>query len=73
MAVDPARGLIAPGVRRAFAEALRVPFHSELLAEDRLGPYRAWRVRGAGTASFHGTATWIVKDDDRLSDGRCLR
>jgi trans-L-3-hydroxyproline dehydratase len=69
MAVDAARGLIAPGMRRIFAGASGVPFHSELLAEERLGPHRAWRVRVAGTASFHGTATWTVDEDDRLGDG----
>jgi trans-L-3-hydroxyproline dehydratase len=69
MAVDAARNLIAPGARRAFAGASGVPFHSELLAKERLGPYRAWRVRVAGTASFHGTATWTVEENDRLGDG----
>jgi hypothetical protein len=34
-----------------------------------LGPHRAWRVRLAGTASFHGTAIWTVEDGDPLSDG----
>jgi len=69
MAVDAARGLIAPGAHRIFAGASGVPFHSELLAEERLGPHRAWRVRVAGTASFHGTATWTVDEDDYLGDG----
>jgi trans-L-3-hydroxyproline dehydratase len=69
MAVDAARGVIAPGTRRIFSGASGVPFHSELLAEERLGPHRAWRVRVAGTASFHGTATWTVEDEDRLRDG----
>lgn len=69
MAVDAARGLIASGARRAFAGASGVPFDSELLAEERLGPHRAWRVRVAGTASFHGTATWTVEAHDRLGDG----
>ena len=35
MAVDAARGLIAPGATRAFAGASGVPFHGELLAEER--------------------------------------
>ncbi|HEY7581769.1 MAG TPA: proline racemase family protein [Acetobacteraceae bacterium] len=69
MAVDAARGLIAPGARRSFAGASGVPFDAELLAEERLGPHRAWRVRVAGTASFHGTATWTVEDGDPLRDG----
>lgn len=69
MAVDAARGLIAPGAGRGFAGASGVPFDAELLAEERLGPHRAWRVRVAGTASFHGTATWIVEQGDRLGDG----
>jgi proline racemase len=69
MAVDAARDLIAPGTRRIFAGASGVPFHSELLAEERLGSHRAWRVRVAGTASFHGTATWTVEDGDCLGDG----
>jgi trans-L-3-hydroxyproline dehydratase len=69
MAVDAARGLIAPGARRAFAGASGVPFHSELLNEETLGPHRAWRVRVSGTASFHGTATWTVEEEDRLRDG----
>ncbi len=69
MAVDAARGLIAPGATRAFAGASGVPFHAELLAEERLGPHRAWRVRVSGTASFSGTATWIVEDADPLRDG----
>jgi proline racemase len=69
MAVDADRDLIAPGAHRAFAGASGIPFHSELLAEERLGRYRAWRVRVAGTASFHGTATWTVEADDTLGDG----
>jgi proline racemase len=69
MAVDAARGLIAPRAGRDFAGASGVPFHAELLDQERLGPHRAWRVRVAGTASFSGTATWIVEQDDRLGDG----
>ena len=72
MAVDAARGLIAPGARRAFAGAAGVPFQGELLAEQRLGPHRAWRVRVSGTASFSGDATWIVQPDDPLGDGFAL-
>jgi trans-L-3-hydroxyproline dehydratase len=69
MAVDAARGLIAPGAGRVFSGASGVPFHAELLAEESLGPFRAWRVRVAGTASFHGAATWTVESKDRLRDG----
>jgi trans-L-3-hydroxyproline dehydratase len=69
MAVDAARGRIAPGARRAFAGASGVPFHGELLAEEPLGPHRAWRVRVSGTASYSGAATWIVEEGDRLGDG----
>lgn len=69
MAVDAARGLISPGSRRAFAGATGVPFHGELLGEEELGPHRAWRVRVSGSASYSGTATWVVDADDRLGDG----
>jgi trans-L-3-hydroxyproline dehydratase len=69
MAVDAARGLIAPCFSRAFAGASGVPFRGELLAEEPLGQHRAWRVRVSGTASFSGTATWIVEQGDRLGDG----
>ena len=69
MAVDAARGLIAPGAARAFAGASGLPFQAELLAEEQLGPHRAWRVRVVGTAAFSGTATWIVEDTDALRDG----
>ena len=69
MAVDAARGLIVPSATRAFAGASGVPFHAELLGEERLGAHRAWRVRVAGTASFSGTATWIVEETDALRDG----
>lgn len=72
MAVDAARGLIASGARRAFAGASGVPFHGELLAEQRLGPHRAWQVRVSGTASFSGDAIWIVQPDDPLGDGFAL-
>jgi trans-L-3-hydroxyproline dehydratase len=65
MVVDAARGLIEPGARRAFAGA----FEGELLAEERLGDYRAWRVRVAGTASFVGTADWTADANDSLADG----
>ncbi len=73
MAVDAARGLIAPGSSRAFAGASGVPFHGVLLAEERLGPHRAWRVRVSGTASFSGTATWIVEQGDGLGDGFAIQ
>lgn len=69
MAVDAARGLIAPGSRRGFAGASGVPFHGELLGEEKLGPHRAWRVRVSGSASYSGTATWIVDAEDSLGDG----
>jgi proline racemase len=69
MAVDAARGLIAPGARRKFAGASGVPFDAELMAEERLGAHRAWRVRVAGTASFSGHATWSVEPGDPLGDG----
>ena len=52
MAVDAARGLIGQASSRAFAGASGVPFDGELLAEEPLGPHRAWRVRVSGTASF---------------------
>jgi len=69
IAVDAARGLIAPGARRGFAGATGVPFQAELLAEEQLGPHRAWRVRVSGSASYHGTATWTVEEGDSLGDG----
>lgn len=69
MAVDAARGLIAPGGRRVFAGASGVPFHAELLACEPFGPHQAWRVRVSGTAAFCGTATWFVEEADRLGDG----
>jgi proline racemase len=69
MAVEAARGLIMPGATRAFAGASGVPFRGELMAVERLGPHRAWRVRVSGTASFSGSATWVVEDTDALRDG----
>ena len=69
MAVDAARGLVSQGTRRGFAGASGVPFHGELLGEEKLGPHRAWRVRVSGSASYSGTATWIVEAGDRLGDG----
>jgi trans-L-3-hydroxyproline dehydratase len=69
MAIEAARGRIRPGDRCAFAGASGVPFHGELLAEERLGAHRAWRVRVSGTAAFSGTATWTVERDDSLGDG----
>jgi len=69
MAVDAARGLVSSGMRRGFAGATGVPFHGELLGEEALGPHRAWRVRVSGSASYSGTATWIVEADDHLGDG----
>ena len=61
--------MISPGASRTFAGASGVPFGGELLAEERLGAHRAWRVRVSGTASFSGTATWVVEHGDRLGDG----
>jgi trans-L-3-hydroxyproline dehydratase len=69
MAVDAARGLIAPGATRSFAGASGVSFHAALQDEEQIGPHRAWRVRVAGTAAFSGTATWIVEETDALRDG----
>jgi proline racemase len=69
MAVDAARGLIAPGHRRGFAGATGVTFHGELLGEELLGLHRAWRVRVSGTASYSGTAVWSIDTDDALRDG----
>jgi trans-L-3-hydroxyproline dehydratase len=61
MAVDAARGLIGPGDRRTYIGASGVPFQGELLAEGR--------VRVSGTASYVGTATWTVEENDTLGDG----
>jgi proline racemase len=69
MAVDAARGLIAPGRRRSFAGASGVPFHGELLGEVELATMRAFRIRVSGTASYGGSATWTVEDTDTLRDG----
>ncbi len=69
MAVDAARGLISPGARRSFAGATGVPFRAELLGAEPLGRHRAWRVRVSGTASYSGSATWIVEETDALRDG----
>ena len=69
MAVDAARGLVSQGTRRGFAGASGVPFHGELMGEEKLGPHRAWRVRVSGSASYSGTATWTVEAGDRLGDG----
>ena len=73
MAVDAARGLIAPGGRRSFAGATGVPFHAELLAEEPIGPHRAWRVRVSGNASYSGTAEWVAEDTDALRDGFTIK
>ena len=69
LAVDAARGRIAPGGRRTFAGASGVPFHAELLTAETLGPHRAWRVRVSGSASYSGNASWTVEDADPLRDG----
>src|SRR5262249_20866915 len=69
MAVDAARGLVPPGARRPFVGASGVPLHGELLTEEVLGPNRAWRVRVSGSASYSGTATWVVEATDLLRDG----
>jgi len=69
MAVDAARGHIAPGQRRTFAGASGVPFQAELLGEETVGPHRAWRVRVSGTAAYSGNATFVVEATDDLRDG----
>ncbi len=69
MAVDAARGNIAPGQRRSFAGASGVPFQAELLDEETAGPHRAWRVRVSGSAAYSGSATFVVDGSDELRDG----
>jgi trans-L-3-hydroxyproline dehydratase len=69
MAVDATRGLIAAGTQRGFAGASGVPFHGELLGEEPLGPFRAFRIRVSGTACYSGTATWTCEATDALRDG----
>jgi len=56
-------------MRRIFAGRQVSHSTAKLPAEERLGPHRTWRVRVAGTASFHGTASWTAEEDDRVGEG----
>ncbi len=69
LAVDAARGLVRPGEQRQFAGPTGVPFTGEVVAEERLGDGRAFRVRVSGSAFYSGSATFTVEADDTLGGG----
>jgi trans-L-3-hydroxyproline dehydratase len=69
LAVDATRGLVGLGERRRFAGPTGVPFTGEVIAAQRVGDRRAFRVRVAGRAFYSGSASFTVEADDTLQDG----
>lgn len=72
MAVDAARGLIAPGQTRCFAGATGVAFEGTIIAATQVAGMPAFRVRVAGRAAYCGSAEFSFEDDDVLRDGFSL-
>jgi len=72
MAADHARGLIAPGVERAFHGPTGIPFTATVIGEASAGTIPAVQVRVAGHASFTGTATFTIDPADPLGFGFTL-
>jgi trans-L-3-hydroxyproline dehydratase len=69
LAVDATRGLVGVGEQRRFAGPTGVPFTGEVIAAQRVGDRRAFRVRVAGRAFYSGSATFTVEAGDTLQDG----
>jgi proline racemase len=72
VALDHAKGLMKPGVRRAYKGLSGDPFSGEMVGEARAGSHKAVIVRVGGQAFYSGTATFTVEPDDPLRDGLAL-
>jgi trans-L-3-hydroxyproline dehydratase len=68
VALDVARGTMAIGATREFHGVSDVPFVGQALRQETDGVI----VRVSGRAHHAGTATFVIEDDDPLSDGLAL-
>jgi trans-L-3-hydroxyproline dehydratase len=74
MALDHAKGRIAPGVARAFRGPTGVPFDAQIVAETTVAGVdrAAVTVRVAGTAHYTGEARFKLDPEDPLGIGFAL-
>ena len=72
VALDHAKGLMKPGIRRDFIGLSGDPFSGEMVGEARCGDRSAIIVRVGGQAFYSGTSTFTVEPDDPLRDGLAL-
>ena len=72
VALDHAKGLLAPGTSRSFKGLSGDPFSGEMVGEARAGDHKAVIVRVGGQAFYSGASNFTVEPDDPLRDGLAL-
>ncbi len=73
MAVQNARGQVAPGEDRWFSSRTGAVFSGRIVGETRVGERDAMTVRVGGTAHYTGAASFRAEEDDPLAGGFSLR
>ncbi|KZD02837.1 proline racemase [Oceanibaculum pacificum] len=73
IALQHARGLIAPGQCRLFRSVTGQDFTGEVVETTRIGRHRAVVARIGGHAYYSGTARFTAEPDDPLRGGFLLR
>lgn len=73
LAVDRARGLVAPGAERQFESVTGDIFSGRVIRDVACGDHPAVVVEVGGRAYYSGTARFSVEEDDPLRDGFLLR
>ncbi len=73
IALQRARGLVAPGQLRRFESVTGAVFTGRAVAETRIGDFDAVTVERAGRAHYSGTARYTIEPDHLLAGGFLLR
>lgn len=69
MALDHAKGLVAPGEMRRFRSITDGVFTGSVASLTRLGPHQAVTVEVGGTAHWMGRGEFLIDDEDPLGHG----
>jgi len=73
IALQHARGLIAPGQERRFQSLTGAIFTGKAVEETRAGRFPAVIVEVGGKAHYTGRATFTLEDDDEIGRGFLLK
>lgn len=69
MALDHAKGLVAPGIRRRFRSITGGVMEGEILSRTRIGAHDAVTVGVGGQAHWMGRGEFLIEEGDPLAHG----